>query len=136
MDELVMCQKDTKHWTNWTRIRTILIIQNNAIQHSQHVLHLQVTNKQVQKHAICTIFLDFLTNWIRSFCLFVQVCRYDFSFCLGFGDGEEYPFDQDHGTQTNGTIAKGRISFSVENHISSNSWLVSPNFWKLSSSLL
>ena len=49
------------------------------------------------------------------------ICCYDFSCYLGFGDGEEYPFDQDHGTQTNGTIAKGRISFSVENHISSNS---------------
>ena len=25
--------------------------------------------------------------------------QYDFSCCLGFGDGEEYPFDQDNGTK-------------------------------------
>ena len=135
MDELVMRQRDTKHWTNWTRIRTFLIIQNNAIQHSQHVLHLQVTNKQVQKTCNMHYLVhDFLTNWIRSFCLFVQVCRYDFSFCLGFGDGEEYPFDQDHGTQSNFTRSWLNIGDSYG--ISSNSWLVSPNFRKLSSSLL
>lgn len=39
-------------------------------------------------------------------------CNSTFAACFaftGFGDGEEYPFDQDHGTQTNGTIAKGHF---------------------------
>ena len=26
---------------------------------------------------------------------------------LGFGDGETYPFESDHGTQLNGTIVEG-----------------------------
>ena len=38
--------------------------------------------------------------------------RSDFCCCLGFGDGEEYPFEEDHGTNTNGTIAEGKIQIS------------------------
>ena len=52
----VMFQTDTKHWTNWTKIKTI---QNNAIQDIQHVLHLQVTIQQFQKWILSLIYMIF-----------------------------------------------------------------------------
>ena len=73
----------------------ILIIQNCAIQDIQHVLHLQVNFPKLAKTKL--IYKNFQPIAIFRCC------------CLGFGDGEEYPFEEDHGTNTNGTIAEGKI---------------------------
>ena len=81
-------------------------MQNNAIQVIQHVLHLQVKIQQIIKWITCIVFF-YGFDPLNLIILFI--CLYDFSCCLGFGDGEEYPFEQDHGTQTNGAVAEGKI---------------------------
>ena len=43
---------------------------------------------------------------------------------LGFGDGETYPFESDHGTQLNGTIVEGNTQRKNELYMILNQCIV------------